>query len=87
VVSEFIELRAPCNIDISTKLRCTQDFFTTLLLRVTIIIKFCKFVLLDIAKSQFLLTRQNQIGGGGRIPLWLCFFIRGTNLKFSDWQF
>jgi hypothetical protein len=59
VVSEFIELRAPCNIDISTKLR-----FTTLLLRVTIIIKFCKFVLLDIAKSQFLLTRQNQIGGG-----------------------
>jgi hypothetical protein len=82
VVSEFIELRAPCNIDISTKLR-----FTTLLLRVTIIIKFCKFVLLDIAKSQFLLTRQNQIGGGGRIPLWLCFVIRGTNLKFSDWQF
>ncbi|MFM2025584.1 MAG: hypothetical protein RLZZ339_297 [Cyanobacteriota bacterium] len=59
MVSEFIELRAPCNIDISTKLR-----FTTLLLRVTIIIKFCKFVLLDIAKSQFLLTRQNQIGGG-----------------------
>ena len=69
MVSEFIELRALCNIDISTKLR-----FTTLLLRVTIIIKFCKFVLLDIAKSQFLLTRQNQIGGG-KIPLLLCLVI------------
>ena len=43
--------------------------------------------IVSICKMGWLRFKLEEVGGGGRIALWLCLVIRGTNLKFSDWQF